>query len=527
MTISSYVHARCDVLIVGGGIAGLMTALRLAPLSVTLILKSSLSVGSSTTWAQAGFAAALGVDDSVTQHADDTLAAGAGICDPDVVGLMTREAPGRIQELVDLGVPFDRHPDGSFRLHREAAHEADRVIGVGGDRTGRAFMETIVPLVRSSNKIRIIEEASAEALVMSGDRVSGAFVRGEATKSNPSGETVVLAKAVLLATGGIGGLYRVTTNPPETIGEGIAMAARVGAELADLEFVQFHPTAMNVGLSPAPLATESIRGEGALLVTKSGDRFMSELHPAGELAPRDVVARGVDEQLQGGKGAFLDCREAIGSRFEEAFPTVAESCRRVGIDPATERIPIAPAEHYHMGGIATDAEGRTTVSGLWACGESASGGVHGANRLASNSMLEGLVFSARCADSIAASVGAVPEIDPAKTKIHGAVGQDSDLSVLVDSLRTLMSDSVGVVRTADGLKHAVKETARIESEASGRSSSIASAALTARLIATSAYLRCESRGSHFRADFPSMDLGQAKRSWITLEEANQFLATLK
>ncbi|MFP6638641.1 MAG: FAD-dependent oxidoreductase, partial [Myxococcota bacterium] len=344
----------CEVIVVGGGIAGLMTALRLAPVPVTLVLKSSLSAGASTLWAQAGFAAAMGVDDDVASHAEDTLFAGAGICDVEAVRLMTKQAPDRIKELVRLGVPFDRREDGLLSLRREAAHGRARVVGVQGDRTGRAFMETIVPIVRETKSIRVIEGGVVQSLVASDHRVSGVLVRPVAKMSDLSGPTILRAKAVVLATGGVGGLYEVTTNPPEATGDGLAMAARAGAELADLEFVQFHPTAMDVGVSPAPLATEAIRGDGAILVTDAGERFMPAVDPQAELAPRDVVARAVAWQIRQGRQVFLDGRDAIGERFGEAFPTVDEFCRSVGIDPSRDRIPVAPAAHYHMGGIATD-----------------------------------------------------------------------------------------------------------------------------------------------------------------------------
>lgn len=517
---------KSEVVIVGGGIAGLMTALRLAPVPVTLVLKSSLWEGSSTLWAQAGFAAAVGSDDAAGRHAADTVAAGAGLCDVDRVRMMTSQAAARIDELVSWGVPFDRSGDGSLVLHREAAHAANRIIGVQGDRTGRAFMETIVPLVRETESIRILEGAAAQSLVMIDERVSGVFVRPVDNTSELPGPTILAAKAVVLATGGVGGLYRVTTNPPEARGDGIAMAAHAGAELADLEFVQFHPTAMDLGISPAPLATESIRGQGAVLVTETGERFMPGVDPQAEMAPRDVVARAVAGQLRRGRKVFLDSRDAIGDRFSEAFPTVNSICRRFGIDPAREAIPVAPAAHYHMGGIATDECGRTTVPGLWSCGESASAGVHGANRLASNSLLEGLVFSAGSADAIAETIASVEAPEVSKLRLMNAPAVEEGLAPLMNRLNALMAESVGVVRSAEGLVAAVKEFAVIEREAEGRSASVTRAALAARLIATAAYLRSESRGGHFREDFPRMDGAQAVRSRLTLAEADGFLAEL-
>lgn len=521
---------ECDVLIIGGGIAGLMTALRLAPLSVIVVLKSSLSAGASTAWAQAGFAAALARTDDVARHAEDTLLAGAGICDEECVRLMTREAPARIQELADLGMPFDRQKDGSLALHREAAHSVERVVGVGGDRSGTAFMQTIEPVVRGSEHIRVIEGVSAESLIEIDGRACGAVFTSQ--EDNQAGEVVtplVLAKAVVLATGGIGGLYRVTTNPPEVAGQGLGMAARIGAQLADLEFVQFHPTALDVDISPAPLATEALRGAGAVLVNESDKRFMPSLHPDAELAPRDVVARGVADQIKSGHRVFLDCRKTLGDRFSRAFPTVTESCLRAGIDPEREKIPIAPAEHYHMGGIATDSFGRTSVPGLWACGESASSGVHGANRLASNSMLEGLVFSARSAESILDSVRSVAPPDPAQVVLEKLLsGADPDqLDRRMADLRSAMSRQVGLVRDADGLLEVVLEAAEIEKLALGRSLSVANSALAARLIATAAYLRAESRGGHYRTDYPEPDPDQARRSRLTLSEADRWLSALE
>lgn len=516
-----------EVIVIGAGIAGIMTALRLSPRPVTLIAKAPLGAGASTTWAQAGFAAALGRDDDTALHAADTREAGAGICEGAIVDLMTRAAPARIRELAALGVPFDQQEDGAIALHREAAHSASRIVGVEGDRTGRAFMDTVVPLVRKAAWITVIEGVAVDALAMAEGRVAGVVARPVGPESDIAGPTVFTAKAVVIATGGAGGLYDVTTNPSEATGDGIAMAARAGAVLADLEFVQFHPTAMAVGLSPAPLATEAIRGKGAVLVTDKGERFMAAIHPDAELAPRDVVARAIARQIRLGRRVYLDCREAIGERFAQAFPTVYASCRKAGIDPARELIPVAPAAHYHMGGISTDADGRTTVPGLWACGEAASAGVHGANRLASNSMLDGLVFSARAAEAIGRDIDALPTPSMAGLQFTPVATEDHKAAEKIAPLRALMAAGVGVVRNADALARAIRAAAGIEREAEGRSQAVANAALAARLIATAAYLRCESRGGHFREDYPVTDPKQARRSRLTLAEADALLGELE
>ncbi len=298
-------------------------------------------------------------------------------------------------------MPFDREADGSFALSQEAAHSRRRVVHVSGDRTGAAILDALIAKVRATPSIRVLEGYEADDLIVVDGRVEGVRL----VRTGAAGKEVYEyfpACAVVLATGGIGGLYAVTTNPPYARGESIAMAARAGAMIADAEFVQFHPTAIDVGLDPAPLATEALRGEGATLVNACGERFMTTLDPRAELAPRDVVARAVFTEIAAGRGAFLDCRTAIGDRFASAFPTVFALCRKAGVDPARELIPVAPAAHYHMGGIATDARGRSSVPGLWAVGEVASTGLHGANRLASNSLLEAVVFAARAAQDIGA-----------------------------------------------------------------------------------------------------------------------------
>ena len=387
------------MVVVGAGLAGLFTALKLAPLPVTVVSGARFGEGASSLWAQAGIAAALAEGDTPEAHAADTIRAGAGIVDEKIALLLAREARDRIEDLLSYGVPFDKDLEGHFSLGREAAHGRNRILHVKGDTAGRAIMHALIEAVRRTPSITVLEGFAARDLVLRDGRVRASSLRRP--MSAPSARGFVLpASAVVLATGGAGQIYAITTNPREARGEGIAIAARAGAVIADAEFVQFHPTAINIGRDPAPLATEALRGEGALLINARGERFMRAVHDDAELGPRDVVARAVYREVASGRGAFLDCRP-LGTTLAEHFPTVVAACRAAGIDPAREPIPVAPAAHYHMGGILTDARGRSTVDGLWACGEVASTGAHGANRLASNSLLEAVVFGARVARDIA------------------------------------------------------------------------------------------------------------------------------
>lgn len=507
-----------DVVVVGAGLAGLYTALKLAPLPVTIVAAAPLGEGASSVWAQGGIAAAVGEGDTADAHAQDTIAAGAGIVDEVVARTVADEAGDRVRDLLSYGVPFDRDLEGHFVLSREAAHSAKRIVRVSGDRAGAAIMQALIAAARATPSIRLLTGHEAEDLVIKNGRVVGVRLACGETRGQGTYE-LIPASAVVLATGGVGALYSVTTNPAYARGEALAFAARAGAVIADPEFVQFHPTAIDIGGDPAPLATEALRGEGAHLINSAGERFMLRHHPDAELAPRDIVARGVFEELLAGRGAFLDCREAIGSRFADSYPTVYAHCIGAGIDPATEPIPVAPAAHYHMGGIATDLRGRSSVEGLWAAGEVASTGLHGANRLASNSLLEAIVLGGRVADDIRSLVSPDDARPVAKLRrVKGGTVVDLRLRAdAIQRIRRIMSEDVGVVREAAGLKRAVGALQMIEAEAAG-DALVANMALTARFIAAAALLRRESRGGHFRSDHPHADSDLEKRTFMTIDD---------
>lgn len=512
-----------DVVVIGAGLAGLFTALRLSPLPVTVVAAAPLGEGASSAWAQGGIAAAVGEGDAPERHAADTIAAGGGLVDAHVAETVAVEAPARIADLLRYGVPFDRDLAGHFVLSREAAHSESRIVRVSGDRAGAAIMQALIAAVRATPSIRVLERYEALDLILeagSGGRACVSGVRLIRTDEENSGTFDFMpASAVVMATGGAGALYAVTTNPVYARGEAVAFAARAGAVLADGEFVQFHPTAIDAHTDPAPLASEALRGEGATLINSRGERFMARIDPAGDLAQRDVVARAVFAEIRAGRGAFLDCREAIGAAFPAAFPTVYGLCRAAGIDPVTQPIPVAPAAHYHMGGVATDLTGRTSIEGLWAVGEVAATGLHGANRLASNSLIEAVVLGARAAGDIARLVTPGRAHPIAKTYRVASERplDEARRAGFIARIREAMSAHVGVVRDGAGLTRALAVLREIGAEA-GNDLALANMALAAEIIAGSALLRRESRGAHFRSDYPEPDPAFAHRRGVTISD---------
>ena len=483
--------------IVGGGLAGLMTALRLAPEPVVLLSKGPLGVECSSAWAQGGLAASVADDDDPTLHLADTLVAGDGLSDAQIAMRITHAAHAAIEDLSRLGVRFDRAADGAPLLGLEAAHSRRRIIHAAGDGAGRELMRAVVEAVRLTPSITIFEDLEARQIVIEDGAIAGVLAAGA------SGPAIFVTGRVVIATGGIGGLFTETTNPDGCFGQGLALAERAGAALADLEFVQFHPTALAGTVRPAALISEAVRGEGAVLVDETGRRFVANV-PGAELAPRDVVARVVWRHLTEGHKVFLDARRKPGTRFEQRFPAIAAACHAAGYDPTRQLIPIRPAAHYHMGGIAVDAAGRSSVPGLWACGEAACTGLHGANRLASNSLIEAVVSAAWVAESVAGAFAGrgkplreiVPPPPPDPTPIRSA-----------------LSRGAGVLRDDGGLRLTISAVLPL---ARGDGPS-ADPALVGLMIVIAALRRLESRGAHWRTDFPSRS-AMAQRATLRLDE---------
>lgn len=497
--------ARADIVVVGSGIAGLTTALKARRAGrVLLVTKTELDAGS-TRWAQGGIAAALGPGDSPEQHLHDTLVAGAGLCDETAVRVLVTEGPALVRELVELGAKFDLDHAGDLALTREGGHLRRRIAHAGGDATGAEIERALIEAVKSTEGIEIIEDALVLDLLKSADGAACGVTLHVIGAGRRDGVGAALGRAVVLATGGLGQVFASTTNPPVATGDGVALALRAGAQVTDLEFVQFHPTVLWSGagaVGQQPLISEAVRGEGAVLVDVNGDRFMVGQHPLAELAPRYVVAQAIIRQLRktGADHVLLDARAV--PDFAVRFPTIHASCLAHGIDPTAQPIPVAPGAHHASGGIRTDLVGRTNVPGLYACGEVACTGVHGANRLASNSLLEGLVFADRIADELVRSLPPLAEPQLEDGRRSGLL--PSSAAVVVQSAMTV---GAGVLRSAVGLSDTAGELAAIGfddmvAEPGVEAWQATNLHTVATALVAAAQLRAETRGCHWREDHP-------------------------
>jgi L-aspartate oxidase len=505
---------EADVVVVGSGVAGVTVALnahRLLPdRRILLVTKSVLDDGS-TRWAQGGIAAALDPEDSPEQHLADTLTAGAGLCDIEAVRSLVTDGPDAVRRLIALGARFDAEPGGPLALTREGGHLRSRIAHAGGDATGAEVSRALLDALKQASTapggggLGVIDHAMSIDLLRTGDGRAAGLTLHVIGEGQQDGVGAVHAPAVVLATGGIGQIYSATTNPQVSTGDGVALALRAGAQVADLEFVQFHPTVLWLGPAARgrqPLISEAVRGEGAVLIDSAGNRFMAGRHPLADLAPRDVVAKAIMNVMMatGTDHVYLDGTHLGAETWAHRFPTILGSCREHGIDPVTEPIPVVPAAHYASGGVKTDLRGRTSIAGLYACGETACTGVHGANRLASNSLLEGLVFAEHIATDLAGDF-------PAPAEPAG----DSRVPGLLDPAATaeiqqLMTDRAGVLRSGPGLAMAAEELRKIGDQPNNRPELSAWEATNLHLLASalvaSATARTETRGSHWREDYP-------------------------
>ncbi|SFS46490.1 L-aspartate oxidase [Marininema halotolerans] len=495
-----------DYLVVGSGIAGLTAALTLATKGrVTVLSKTVLNDGNSAR-AQGGIAAAVGKDDSPSLHREDTLRAGAGLCEEDSVNVLVKNGADAVRQLDAWGTPFDSGRDG-WNLGREGSHSVHRILHVSGDATGAAIMDALLQRAEEHPRIRLLGNTRAVDLVVEEGECIGvsAFYAGKAV--------LFLARAVILATGGCGQIYRYTTNSPAVTGDGIAMAWRAGAQLRDMEFVQFHPTALAIDANPMFLISEAVRGEGAFLVNDKGDAFMSRVHEWGDLAPRDVVSRAIDSQMRAGRKVYLDAT-CLGEAFATRFPTIYEHCRKAGIDPSVDWIPVTPATHFVMGGVWTDTFGRSSIPRLFAVGEAACTGVHGANRLASNSLLEGTVYAQRAAQE--ALTLSAPTILPKRYSMPICSRDEGKEKIWKDELRLLMWEHAGIIRDKEGLQKGLEKLTRLERKVPVTFLECRDMITISRTVMESALWREESRGGHYRKDYP-----QSSAQWATTRSLMQ------
>jgi L-aspartate oxidase len=497
--------SQTDFLVIGAGVAGLRAAVELASAGTVLVLAKREVTESNTQWAQGGIAAALSDEDEISLHLQDTLLAGDGLCSPEAAKVLVEDAPGRIDELIQWGTEFDRQGT-KLTFGREGAHSRNRILHAHGDSTGREILRALYAKTQTLKSISVREFEFSTDLIIENSRVCGIHLINERGEKQQ-----MTASAVLLATGGMGQLYRNTTNPAVATGDGVAMAFRAGAEVSDMEFIQFHPTALYLKNAPRFLLSEALRGEGAYLRNIEMDRFMHKYHPMGELAPRDVVARAILHELEVSRVkdpvVYLDLTHLDASHLKKRFPRIFATCLQFNIDITEDVIPIRPAAHYAMGGVRTDLMGRCTLPGLYAAGEAAATGVHGANRLASNSLLEGLVFGARAGKTMREELHRAPvnSAKPNRAVSNGPV--DAATEEVIREVQDLMWRDVGIVRTGGGLKAAMEHLTsiapRVAHPQSRRAHEAQNLHALGLLVSRSALAREESRGAHYRTDFPA------------------------
>lgn len=490
---------KADFIIIGSGIAGLRACLELAPRGRVVVLTKDRVTESNTEYAQGGVAAVMSDDDQISLHYEDTIKAGAGLCDPQAVRVLVEEGPKYLEELIAWGAEFDR-VNGQLQLGQEGAHSRRRIVHARGDATGREIVRVLLKRLRLWPAVQVIQHALTVELLTEAGRCMG--VRYVDTTTGVSHQ--MTARAVILTTGGAGQLYARTTNPDVATGDGVAMAYYAGALVCDMEFVQFHPTALNVPGAPSFLISEAVRGEGGQLRNRRGERFMPQYHEQAELAPRDVVTRAIISEMKrsASDGVYLDLRHLDANMIRTRFPRIYRTCLHYGIDITEQPIPVAPAAHYFMGGVRTDTYGRTGVVGLYAAGEVACAGVHGANRLASNSLLEGLVFGARAAKAALSDALDEPPSLPAR-RTERPVPDWKLQPEILQTIRAVMSENVGILRTGSELKAAIESLRACQHRATNAATR--NVATVALLVAHGALFRQESRGAHFRVDHPELD----------------------